>query len=56
VTAATGGRRGGGARLTAFGQELLDRYRSMEAKAGADSAAELDALEGAARTSVGPKV
>jgi molybdate transport system regulatory protein len=56
VTAAPGGRRGGGARLTTFGQELLDRYRRMEAKAGADSAAELEALEGAARTTAGPKV
>lgn len=27
---ATGGRRGGGARLTAFGRRLIDRYRKLE--------------------------
>ncbi|HEX8373758.1 MAG TPA: LysR family transcriptional regulator [Geminicoccaceae bacterium] len=56
VTGTPGGRRGGGARLTAFGTELLDRYRRLEAQAEADSASELEALEGAARTSPGAKV
>ena len=56
VTAAVGGHRGGGAQLTDFGRELLERYRRMEAKARADFAGELDALEGAARPTAGPKV
>jgi molybdate transport system regulatory protein len=33
VEAAPGGRRGGGARLTPFGRNVLVRYRRMEAKA-----------------------
>ena len=33
VEAAPGGRRGGGARLTPFGRDVLARYRRMEAKA-----------------------
>jgi molybdate transport system regulatory protein len=33
VEAAPGGRRGGGARLTDFGRDILARYRHMEAKA-----------------------
>lgn len=35
VTTATGGQRGGGARLTDFGAEVLKRYRALEAKAAA---------------------
>jgi molybdate transport system regulatory protein len=35
VETARGGRRGGGARLTALGREALSRYRAMEAKAAA---------------------
>jgi molybdate transport system regulatory protein len=35
VTTATGGRRGGGARVTPLGRELVRRYRVMESKASA---------------------
>jgi molybdate transport system regulatory protein len=35
VMTATGGRRGGGARVTPFGRELIRRYRVMESKASA---------------------
>jgi molybdate transport system regulatory protein len=35
VETAAGGRRGGGARLTPFGAELLERFREMEAAAAA---------------------
>ncbi len=41
VLTATGGRGGGGARLTAFGRDVLDRYRAIEAKAAASVAPEL---------------
>ncbi len=34
VVTATGGSRGGGTQVTAFGLEVLRRYRNMEAKAG----------------------
>ncbi len=56
VTAAPGGHGGGGAQLTAFGRELLERYRRMEAKARADFADELAVLERVARPTAGPKV
>ena len=56
VTAAPGGRRGGGARLTTFGQELLDRYRRMERQAQAMVGEDLEHLEGVARLDAGPKV
>jgi molybdate transport system regulatory protein len=35
VVTATGGKRGGGARVTPFGRELIGRYRAMENKASA---------------------
>ena len=41
VETATGGRAGGGARLTPFGREVLDRYRAMESKAQQAIAPEL---------------
>ena len=44
VEAEAGGRRGGGTRLTAFGQELVRRYRSLEAKARKATAGDLAAL------------
>jgi molybdate transport system regulatory protein len=56
VTAATGGRRGGGARLTDFGRELLERYRRLEAQAQEAAADDLAALESVARPTSGPKV
>jgi molybdate transport system regulatory protein len=44
VEAATGGREGGGARLTSFGRELVRRFRKMEATAAAAIEPELAAL------------
>lgn len=41
VLTATGGRGGGGARLTEFGREVLRRYRLMEEKAAASVEADL---------------
>jgi molybdate transport system regulatory protein len=35
VVTATGGKRGGGASVTPFGRELIQRYRAMEDKASA---------------------
>jgi molybdate transport system regulatory protein len=45
VQAETGGRRGGGTRLTATGAEALRRYRRLEALAAKASASELRALQ-----------
>lgn len=44
VTAVTGGKRGGGAEVTAFGHDLLERYRAIEAKAAAAVGPDLKAL------------
>ena len=44
VESAAGGRRGGGARLTPFGAELLQQFREMEAAANAAIAPALDRL------------
>ena len=44
VAAATGGKGGGGASVTAFGYEVLKRYRAMEEKAAASVTAEMDAF------------
>jgi molybdate transport system regulatory protein len=44
VEAEAGGRRGGGTRLTPLGDELVRRYRSLEAKARKATAADLAAL------------
>lgn len=41
IETAIGGRRGGGARVTPFGEQLLREYRAMEQKASAAIAAEL---------------
>ncbi len=41
VTTATGGRRGGGARVTAYGEQLVAAFRAMERKASAAIAADL---------------
>ena len=41
VLTATGGRRGGGARVTPIGRQLIRRYRTMENKASAAIAADL---------------
>lgn len=45
VETAAGGRTGGGARLTPFGEELLQRFRAMEAAAEAAIAPSLTELE-----------
>lgn len=45
VAAAKGGSHGGGTRLTATGEEVLTRYRRMEALAASALADELDALK-----------
>jgi molybdate transport system regulatory protein len=41
VSTETGGQRGGGARVTEFGQEVLKRYPAMEAKAANAVAGEM---------------
>jgi molybdate transport system regulatory protein len=41
IATAIGGSRGGGARVTPFGQRLLDQFRAMENKASAAIAADL---------------
>ena len=41
IDTAVGGRRGGGARVTAFGRRLVARFRAMENKASAAIAADL---------------
>ena len=46
VDAATGGKSGGGAALTALGEEVLTRFRRMEAAAAKACAADLKALKG----------
>ncbi len=42
VETSTGGRGGGGARLTETGRAVLERYRAMEEKAAASIASDLD--------------
>ncbi len=42
VETATGGSRGGGARVTEFGKDVLERYQRMESKATASVARELE--------------
>jgi len=41
VITATGGKRGGGAEVTAFGRELVARFHAMEGRASAAIAADL---------------
>ena len=45
IDTATGGKRGGGARVTAFGQEVVERFRAMEDKASAAIASDLRRFE-----------
>jgi molybdate transport system regulatory protein len=45
IETATGGRRGGGARVTRFGGELVSRFRAMEEKASRAIAADLRQFE-----------
>lgn len=56
VTAAPGGAGGGGAILTAFGADLLRRYRRILDKATTVAASDLSALTSRARADAGPKV
>ena len=47
VTTMLGGKSGGGARLTAFGRDVVQHYRKIEARAAAAGRAHLAALEAA---------
>lgn len=51
-----GGPGGGGASLTAFGEEVLARYRRLEAAATSLAKDDLDALERRALPDAGPKI
>lgn len=44
VVTVTGGSQGGGARVTSFGQDVLARYRMMEAKANQSIIQDAEAL------------
>lgn len=57
VESQRGGKQGGGAAVTAFGEMLIERFRAMEAKAHAAVADDLDwlsAMRGGEETSGGP--
>lgn len=56
LAAATGGTKGGGAQLTAFGIELLRRYRRVEAMAARDAESDLAFLALRARPEIGSKI
>jgi molybdate transport system regulatory protein len=56
VTAAPGGPGGGGATLTPFGAEVLERYRSVHERAAAMAVVDLVALARRARPDAGPKI
>jgi len=56
VEAATGGARGGGAMLTPFGANVLERYRRMQAAAEAAVMDDLTVLARAAVPDAGPKI
>jgi molybdate transport system regulatory protein len=56
VRAAPGGAGGGGASLTAFGAELLERYNRILDRAATNAVDDLAALARRARPDAGPKV
>ena len=56
VTAAPGGAGGGGATLTPFGAEVLERYRRIYERAAAMAADDVAALARRARPEAGPKI
>lgn len=56
VTTAPGGPGGGGATLTTFGTEVLERYRRIADRAAASAADDVAALAHRARREVGPKI
>lgn len=55
VSTSKGGKAGGGAALTPFGEEVIRRYRAMEAAAHAALADHIAALEAATVPSAGPE-
>ena len=54
ISTETGGRSGGGARLTEFGRALVARYRGIEARTRDAIAEDLDALVRACREAEEP--
>ncbi len=56
VRAAPGGAGGGGALLTPFGAEVLERYKRIDDRAAATAADDMAALARRARLEAGPKV
>jgi molybdate transport system regulatory protein len=56
VKAAAGGTGGGGAMLTPFGAEVLERYRRIDERASAMAADDVAALGRRARPDAGPKI
>ena len=56
TTAAPGGAGGGGAALTAFGAEVLERYRRIQDRAAEMAADDVAALARRARPEAGPKI
>jgi molybdate transport system regulatory protein len=56
IQRSAGGIGGGGATLTPLGQELLERYRRLEAAASAVAKSDLEALEQQATSETGPKI
>lgn len=56
VSAAPGGARGGGATLTEFGAEVLERYRRIQERAESVADTDLAALKRFAKPDAGPKV
>jgi len=56
TTASPGGAGGGGATLTAFGAEVLERYRRIQDRATATAADDMAALGRRARADAGPKI
>jgi molybdate transport system regulatory protein len=56
VLRTTGGAGGGGATLTSFGAEVLERYRRLEQTAAKLAGADLKAFERHALPEAGPKV
>jgi molybdate transport system regulatory protein len=56
ITAAPGGLHGGGASLTEFGAEVLERYRRMDLQAAAKTSDDLAALARRLRSEPDPKI
>ena len=56
VSRTAGGSGGGGATLTSFGADILERYRRLEQQAAKLGRADLKALERHALPEAGPKV